>query len=198
MTKRALDIAFSIIGLTLLSPLMAVIAVFVRRNSKGPVLFRQERIGRYGKPFTLLKFRSMTVTRGDQGALLTSTGDTRVTEVGKFLRSTKLDELPQLVNVVRGDMSLVGPRPEVAKYVAMWPDEDRRIILSVRPGITDPATLKLRREEELLAAQSDAEAYYCDSLLPTKTSSYREYVETQSNIADFLILVRTIWHVIGR
>lgn len=196
MIKRGFDLLASSMGLILLAPVMAVIAIVVRRESEGPALFQQERVGRWGRPFTLLKFRTMTVPKSQDGPLITSAGDSRVTQVGRILRSTKLDELPQLINVVRGDMSIVGPRPEVPKYVAMWPDEDRRVILSVRPGITDPATVRLRREEQILAEQPDPEKFYREELLPQKARNYREYVETRTNVIDLAIIARTLREVV--
>lgn len=198
LIKRAFDLVAAVVGLILLAPVMAVIGFLVRRDSEGPVLFRQERIGREGRPFTLLKFRSMAVSPVPAGPLITAATDTRITRVGANLRATKLDELPQLLNVIRGEMSIVGPRPEVAKYVAMWSEADRRIILSVRPGITDPATLRLRREEEILADQPDPEAFYQQELLPKKTQLYRRYVESRTLRTDLGLILRTIASVIMR
>ena len=198
MIKRSFDLLASLIGLVVLSPVMAVIAVIVRRDSAGPALFRQERVGRHGRLFTLLKFRTMTESKDAHGPLITSAGDSRVTKVGHVLRSTKLDELPQLINVVKGDMSLVGPRPEVPRYVDLWPEEERRVILSVRPGITDPVTVGLRREEQMLAEQPDPERFYREELLPQKARRYREYVETRNNVIDLAVIARTLREVVGR
>ena len=192
MIKRVFDLLVSALALVLLAPVMAVIAVLVKRDSEGPALFAQERVGREGRPFRLLKFRSMKVTEAAAGPLVTAKGDVRVTNVGATLRATKLDELPQLINVVRGDMSIVGPRPEVAPYVALWPAVDRDVILSVRPGLTDPATLALRREEELLAGQDDPESFYRTDLLPQKARIYRQYVENRSMGSDVGIILNTI------
>jgi lipopolysaccharide/colanic/teichoic acid biosynthesis glycosyltransferase len=196
--KRLFDLITSTIALVLLSPLLVVIGVLVKRDSPGPALFKQERSGRGGEPFTLLKFRSMTAAPTEGDPLITAATDARITKVGARLRSTKLDELPQLVNVVRGDMSIVGPRPEVAKYVAMWPEEDREIILTVRPGITDPATLQLRNEELVLAGQSDPEAYYRDVLLPEKVRLYRRYVETRTFAGDIRLILKTVAAVVAK
>ncbi len=198
MIKRLFDLVASSIGLILLAPVMAVIAVLVKRDSPGPALFRQERVGRGGKPFTLLKFRSMTGAPTAAGPLVTAATDARITKVGAKLRATKLDELPQLVNVFRGDMSIVGPRPEVHEYVDLWADEDRQVILSVLPGITDPATLQLRREEELLAAQPEPEQYYRQVLLPEKTRLYCDYVHTQSLGGDLGLIIRTLASIVTR
>lgn len=194
--KRAFDVVGSCVGLLVMSPVMAVIALLVRRDSPGPVLFRQDRVGATGRPFTLLKFRSMNSDRATPGPKITTSHDPRVTRIGARLRATKLDELPQLINVVRGDMSLVGPRPELAEYVALWSDDDRKAILSVRPGITDPATLQLRREEELLAMQPNPEAFYEHVLLPRKVLIYRNYVEHQSFGMDLKLILLTIVSVV--
>ena len=195
--KRLFDVLASSIGLIVLAPAMAAIAALVKRDSPGPALFKQERVGRGGEPFTLLKFRSMTATPTVAGALVTAANDARITKVGAKLRATKLDEVPQLINVVRGDMSLVGPRPEVREYVDLWSDEDRMVILSVRPGITDPATVLLRREEELLASQSDPEKYYRQVLLPDKARLYRDYVRTQSLRGDLGLIIRTLVSIVA-
>ena len=136
MTKRAFDLTFASIGLLVLAPLMAAIAIWVIVDSPGPALFRQQRVGRYGRPFAVIKFRTMRTDQGETSPLLTPRDDRRVTRAGRFLRRTKLDEFPQLINVIRGEMSLVGPRPEVAKYVALYPPGIRDVVLSVRPGIT--------------------------------------------------------------
>lgn len=192
------DLVASSIGLILLAPAMTVIAILVKRDSQGPALFKQERVGRSGRPFTLLKFRSMTIAPKSAGPLVTAATDARITQVGAKLRSTKLDELPQLINVIRGDMSIVGPRPEVPEYVNLWADDDRLVILSVRPGITDPATLQLRREEEMLAAQPDPELYYRQVLLPEKTRIYCDYVHTQSLGRDLGLILRTLASIVTR
>jgi len=147
--KRLLDLIFSAAGLLLLVPLLAVISLWVRFDSPGPSLYRQRRVGRNGAEFEIHKFRTMRHMSG--GASVTVDGDPRITRSGRLLRRTKLDELPQLWDVLRGRMSLVGPRPEVPQYVAMWPEADRELVLSVRPGITDPAALELRDESSLLA-----------------------------------------------
>ncbi len=192
MIKRLFDLVAASLTTLLLAPLLGVIAVLVKRESDGPAVFRQKRVGRDGIPFTLLKFRSMTVAPTVSGPLVTAATDSRITKIGAVLRATKLDELPQLINVVRGDMSIVGPRPEVQEYVDLWSEEDRRIILSVRPGITDPATLVLRREEEVLAAQPDPEQYYRDVLLPEKTRVYRYYVLHRTFTGDLGLIVKTL------
>ena len=170
----------------------------MRHDSEGPAFFRQERVGKGGQAFTLLKFRSMAAAPVPAGLRVTAATDPRITKVGAKLRATKVDELPQLINVLRGDMSIVGPRPEVAEYVSLWSAEDRRIVLSVRPGITDPATLLLRHEERLLADQPNPETYYRETLIPQKVRLYRHYVESRSFATDLGLIIRTIASTIGR
>lgn len=194
--KRLLDVVASAVGLVVASPLMLIAALAVRLESRGPVIFRQERVGRYGKSFIILKVRTM---RADaSGAQVTSGRDPRITRSGRWLRSTKLDELPQLVNVLRGEMSLVGPRPEVPEYVAQWPDTARDLVLSVRPGITDPASIEFRREAEELAEVDDPERHYVDVILPRKVSLYCDYVRARSLRGDIRIIVRTLRAVTDR
>lgn len=188
--KRLLDLVASAVGLVVTSPLMLVAALAVRLESPGPVIFRQERIGQFGKPFEILKFRTMRA--GAPGAQVTTGDDPRITRVGSWLRSTKIDELPQLLNVLRGEMSLVGPRPEVPKYVAQWPEDARALVLSVRPGITDPASIEFRREAEVLAAVPDPERHYVEEILPRKVELYSEYVRTRTFRGDLRIVFATL------
>ena len=155
MAKRLFDVLAAGVGLLLLAPLLAAIALWVRVDSPGPVFFRQQRVGRHGVPFRIHKFRTMAHAPVAAGPLLTVGADARVTRAGRFLRRTKLDELPQLVDVLQGTMSLVGPRPEVPRYVALYPPELRAVVLSVRPGITDPASLLFRDEGEVLGRAAD-------------------------------------------
>lgn len=190
MMKRLLDVVASAVGLVVTSPLLLVAAAAVRLESKGPVIFRQERVGRFGQPFEILKFRTMRP--GTLGAQVTTGDDPRITRSGRWLRSTKLDELPQLLNVLRGEMSLVGPRPEVPKYVAYWPEDSRHLVLSVRPGITDPASIIFRREAEELAAVDDPEQHYIDEILPRKVDLYCDYVRTRSIRGDLRLLAATL------
>lgn len=194
--KRGFDIAVSGAALFMTSPLLAVTALAVRLDSKGPALFRQERVGLHGEIFRIHKFRTLRME--EPGALISPANDPRATRVGALLRRTKLDELPQLLDVFAGRMSLVGPRPEVARYVAMWPEAERSLILSVRPGITDPASVALRNEAEELAAAQDPEAYYVESLLPRKTKMYADYVRTRSFSADLAIIARTLLTVVTK
>lgn len=187
--KRLLDVAIAGVALVLLAPLWLVLAVAIRVSSPGPVLFRQERVGRNDEPFEILKFRSMKVSVG--GPAVTVGGDDRITPVGAFLRDHKLDELPQLWNVLTGDMSLVGPRPEVREYVEVWTAEERRVILSLRPGITDPASLLMFDESDVLARAEDPIAYYVEEILPQKTKMYVNYVATRSLLGDLGIMLQT-------
>jgi lipopolysaccharide/colanic/teichoic acid biosynthesis glycosyltransferase len=190
--KRGFDIIGSALGLLLLLPVLLACAVAVRLDSRGPVLFRQERIGRSGRPFTILKLRTMVDRPRDGGPLITAAGDPRVTAAGRWLRRTKLDELPQLINVLRGEMSLVGPRPEAGRYVALYPDAVRDLVLSVRPGITDEASILFRNESELLANAQDPDAYYASELLPRKLEIHARYARQRSFAGDLRILSRTL------
>jgi lipopolysaccharide/colanic/teichoic acid biosynthesis glycosyltransferase len=178
--------------LVLLSPLLLLLAVLVKATSPGPALFRQRRVGRGGNPFTLFKFRSMTVA--SSGPAVTASGDRRVTPVGRLLRLLKLDELPQFWNVLVGDMSLVGPRPEVPEYVEMS-DRDWKKILSVRPGLTDPVTVRLRNEEQLLAEAAETglgtHDFYKAYLLPWKKRGYLAFIEKRTPLKDFKTILQT-------
>lgn len=174
MTSRGLDVLLAAAGLLLLWPLMLAAAIGIRLEGGGPVLFLQTRVGRGERPFTIFKFRTMRPTTGDASALHGNMD--RVSSWGRLLRSSKIDELPQLLNVIRGDMSLVGPRPELPHYVSLWSAADRAVVLSVRPGITDFASLAYRREEQLLSRQSDPETYYRRIILPRKLRLARFYV----------------------
>ena len=189
--KRSLDIAVALTGLILASPLLLAAALAVKLGSRGPVFFRQERMGRYFRTFRIYKFRTMVPDAPKLGAQITAGADPRITRVGHFLRKSKLDELPQLINVLVGDMSLVGPRPEVPRYVEMFRD-DYREILSVRPGITDPASIKYRDESSSLANSPDPERMYVEQLLPDKIAISREYVRRASLSGDVRILVSTV------
>lgn len=191
MLKRSIDLLGAGAGSLLLLPVMVTIAAVIRVRDGRPVLFRQERVGRNGTTFSILKFRTMRVSRpGDPE--VTVAGDQRITEVGRVLRRTKLDELPQLLNVLKGDMSLVGPRPEVPAYVAEWPAEAKRLVLSVRPGITDPASLEHFDEEALLAAYDDPLEAYRTIVTPRKIDMYQRYVQEQSLLGDLRILAATV------
>ena len=191
MLKRTFDFLASFFGLLLLSPLILCIAVWVKCDSKGPIFYRQVRVGKDGREVKLFKFRSMRVGADRAGLLTLGDRDPRVTRSGFWLRKTKLDELPQLFNVLVGDMSLVGPRPEVPKYVALYTPEQREV-LSVRPGITDTASLEMRNEAELMAQQADPEGYYVNVQIPLKIKLAKEYIAQQSFLSDLKLIVRTI------
>lgn len=196
--KRLFDLALALPALALALPLMVAITLWVRLDSAGPALFRQQRVGRHGRLFHIHKFRTMRVRSSQAGPLITVAGDARVTRAGRWLRRTKLDELPQLLDVIRGDMSLVGPRPEVPRYMALYPEDARRLILSVRPGITDRAAIEFRDEERLLAAASDPERAYVEQVMPIKQRYYLDYVARRSLAGDVGILIDTLRAVLGR
>jgi lipopolysaccharide/colanic/teichoic acid biosynthesis glycosyltransferase len=190
LAKRCFDVAASTLGLLASAPVLAVTAALVKASSPGPVLFRQQRVGLGGQPFELWKFRTMRV--GGAGPQVTADGDTRITRVGRLLRKSKLDELPELFNVLRGDLSLVGPRPEVAKFVAHYPADERRFLQRFRPGITDPATIRFRNEEDILARAPDPDRAYLEEVLPQKLRMYREYLEGASFLSDLGVLSATV------
>jgi lipopolysaccharide/colanic/teichoic acid biosynthesis glycosyltransferase len=194
--KRFFDIVVSAVGITLLLPFLAAIAAAVKLTSPGPVFFRQERMGRGGLPFFILKFRSMVQDAPKLGGPITVGDDPRITRIGRLLRNTKLDELPQLFNVLKGDMSLVGPRPEVRKYVEMFL-RDYEEILRARPGITDLASIRYRDESRVLAAAADPEKEYVRRVLPEKIRLAREYVERQSLWLDVAIIFGTLIRLIA-
>jgi len=194
--KRAQDLVLASLGLIALGPLLLILVVAIRLDSRGPGIFRQRRVGLHGQEFEILKLRTMRVTDG--GPHLTTATDPRITRLGRWLRSTKLDELPQLLNVLRGEMSLVGPRPELPHYVALWPEHTRRMVLSVRPGITDPASLEFRRESEVLATVSDAEHHYVSVIMPRKLELHADYVANRSTVGDLRILLRTLGAAVVR
>ena len=192
MPKRIFDLLFSAVALLVLAPFLALIALAIRWDSAGPVLFRQERVGRGGRVFRIRKFRTMVVDAPARGPAITIGQDPRITPVGAWLRRTKLDELPQLVDVLCGHMSLVGPRPEVPQYVALYPADLRERVLSVRPGITDPVSLKLADEARVLAASADPERTYREELLPAKLREAVAYAEQASLWSDLRIITATV------
>lgn len=193
MTRYA-QRAVAALGTVALSPVFLCVAVATKIDSEGPVFFRQERVGKDGVPFRIHKFRTMTnsVPRVNVSAA----GDPRVTRVGRILRKTKLDELPQLIDIAQGTMAFVGPRPEVPEYVAQWPQEARPIILSVLPGVTDPASIQFRNEADILAEVDDPETYYVETLLPQKARAYVDYVQNRSFVGDLKIIAQTLKTVI--
>lgn len=190
MAKRAFDICCALLGLALLAPLLLVLALWIKLDSPGPVFFRQQRVGRQGRPFLIHKFRTMRVDNA--GPQITVGADPRITRSGAWLRRYKVDELPQLWDVLRGAMSLVGPRPEVPKYVALYPEELRRLVLSVRPGITDPASLRYRNESERLAAAADPEREYIEVVMPAKLALAADYVREASLGGDLRLILSTL------
>lgn len=195
MVKRLFDIVFSLFGLVVFIPVFLLAAVLVRLDSPGPVLFLQTRVGKGFKLFKIIKFRTMTVDASSRGPAVTSGGDPRITRVGRVLRKTKLDELPQLFNVLRGEMSFVGPRPEVPKYVEMF-REDYERILEVRPGITDYATFEYCNEEEVLKGYRDPEDGYLREVLPAKIKLYDKYLSRRSLLTDIGLIVRTLCKIV--
>lgn len=192
MAKRAFDLLAAGLGLLLLSPLLLAVAVAIKLDSPGPVFYRQERVGRGGRVFRIHKFRSMTHNPVDCGPQLTVGADARITRVGAWLRRSKVDELAQLIDVLRGDMSLVGPRPEVPRYVAMYPQALRDKVLSVRPGITDFASIEFRDENALLARSADAERSYREEVLPVKLALQARYVDEAGLLTDLRLILRTL------
>ena len=191
VAKRTLDVLASGLGLLVASPLLAVAAVAIKLDSRGPVLFVQQRVGRNFRPFGIYKFRTMVADAPMRGGQITFGADPRITRVGRWLRKTKLDELPQLANVLVGHMSLVGPRPEVPRYVEMF-REDYAYVLSVRPGLTDPASVKYRDEAEQLAASPDPEREYSERILPDKIALARQYIAQATFTGDLGILIKTL------
>ncbi len=196
--KRIVDGLVALVGLLALAPLFALIALLIRLDSPGGVFFAHERVGRYGRKFKALKFRTMVQDAPQRGAAITAGCDPRITRVGRILRTTKLDELPQLWNVLKGEMSLVGPRPEVEKYVQLWEPALREVVLSVRPGITGLTQIRYRHEERLLAQHADPEKYYRETLLPLKLQSDVEYVQRRSVWFDAWLLARTLYALFER
>jgi len=188
--KRIFDFVFSLLGLILLSPLFIWVAIWIRIDSPGPVFFRQERVGYAGRTFRIHKFRSMYHEAA--GAPITVGDDRRITRCGRFLRRFKIDEFPQLLDVLKGDMRLVGPRPEVPRYMAQYPEDIRNLVLSVPPGITDIASIKFKNENELLAGSNDPEKDYINKILPIKIKYYQEYISKHSLSLDLKLIFQTI------
>jgi len=193
VTKRLFDLVLAGLGLVLLSPVFLLVAVWIKLDSPGPVFFRQERVGRGGAPFRIHKFRTMRQGLAASGGRLITIGDDpRITRAGTWLRHSKLDELPQLIDVLAGHMSLVGPRPEVPRYVALYPEALRAKVLSVRPGITDLASIEYRDESRRLARASDPEREYVEVVMPTKLRAAARYVDQMSLGTDLRVLVATL------
>lgn len=194
-SKRIFDLSVAIVGLVCLSPFFLLIAVWIKSHSVGPIFFRQQRVGQFGRLFWIYKFRTMYNSTKSTERQLTLANDLRVTGPGHFLRHYKLDELPQLINVVMGNMSLVGPRPEVPIYVNHYPPEVKTVVLSVPPGITDYASVLFKDEAHLLAMSDDHERTYIEEILPIKLQYYQEYVAKWSASLDFRILLKTFLHI---
>ena len=198
MLKRLFDVLGATVGLVLLLPLLVGIALWIKFDSRGPVFFRQQRVGRFGAPFHIHKFRSMREDAPLAGPQITIGADPRITRAGHFLRRTKLDELPQLLDVLAGTMSLVGPRPEVPRYVALYPPAVRDKVLSVRPGITDPASIEYRDESTLLARAADPERVYIEQVMPAKLRYAAEYVDRMSLLNDVRLIGATLKALFAR
>lgn len=189
--KRIFDIICSGLGLIVLSPFLLFIAIRIKMESDGPVLFKQIRVGENGREFKILKFRTMVVDAEKLGRQITVGNDSRITKIGGFLRKYKIDELPQLINVFKGDMSLVGPRPEVPRYVNMYTKEQRRV-LDVKPGITDLASIRYRDENELLGKAENPDEFYINTIMPDKLALNMEYINKSNIFLDIYIILKTI------
>lgn len=194
-SKRCFDIFFSLLGILCLLLVFLFVAIAIKCSSKGPVLFKQERVGKNGKHFKIWKFRSMVVDAEAKGRQITTDGDNRITKVGKFIRKTKIDELPQLFNVLSGKMSFVGPRPEVPRYVELYTEEQRKV-LSVKPGITDLASIEFRNENDLLKEAEDPDKKYIEEIMPAKLELNLKYIEKAGFFYDIGLIFKTIFKVI--
>jgi len=194
--KRLFDIIFSLIVLVILLPIFLLLALAIVIDSPGGPFYKQERIGKGGEPFYLLKFRSMHPFADKRGKLTVGTSDPRITRMGRFIRKYKLDEFPQLINVIKGEMSIVGPRPEVAKYVDLYTNEQRQV-LTIRPGLTDYASLKYFDENDLLAKAEDPEKEYTEVIMPAKLKLNLEYIEKKSLATDLKIIFKTFGRIVG-
>ena len=194
--KRCFDFVLSLMGLIALLPVFIVVACMVKKDG-GPVFYRQQRVGKHGTLFNIYKFRSMVIDADKTGAKVTASHDPRITRIGSLLRKTKIDELPQLFNVLIGDISLVGPRPEVPYYVSKWPDACKKTILSVKPGITDYATLYYNDEQAVLAKTDDPKEAYMEEVMPHKLEMYKRYVEDQNFWLDLRLILATLGRIAG-
>lgn len=189
--KRIFDFLVSLIGIIVLSPVLIIVSIAIKLDSDGGVLFLQKRVGRYGKEFNIYKFRTMVTNAEKLGKQITVGNDSRITKVGGILRKFKIDELPQLFNVIKGDMSLVGPRPEVPKYVALYTKEQRKV-LDVRPGITDMASLRYKDENEILGKVDNPEEYYINVIMKDKLNLNIEYIEKSNIFFDIYLIIKTV------
>ena len=194
--KRIFDIIVSFMGLIVLSPLFITIAILIKRDSKGPIIYRGKRVGRFGKPFEIYKFRTMVVNADKIGGPSTAADDVRLTRIAGFLKKYQLDELPQLINVLKGEMSLVGPRPEVEVYVNMFTEEEKAI-LAVQQGMTDYASLWDFHEGEILRGSDDPEKTYLEKIRPEKIRLQMKYARDHSFIIDIKIILKTLWKVVS-
>ena len=196
MLKRTFDVIFSVIGLITLSPILLVISLLIKLDSKGPVLFMQGRVGKDNVDFDIFKFRTMRVESDKKGLLTLGNNDARITKIGYFLRRYKIDEFPQLINIIKGDMSFVGPRPELRYYVNFYNENDMSIF-KVRPGITGLASLKYRNEVELLKAAKDPEKFFIETIIPDKLKFNKVYIKKQSSFFDLkligLTIIKVLW-----
>ena len=194
--KRVFDLVMVVPGLLVLAPVMLLTALWIKCDSPGKVFFRQTRVGYGGQPFQVIKFRTMAEKPETPGIKLTSGDDPRITRAGKWLRKYKIDELPQLINVLKGEMSLVGPRPEVPEFVELYSEEQKRLIFSVLPGITDRASIEFRHENDLLQHAADPVQTYREKILPVKLQYYTEYVQNRSLWLDVRLIGKTIWSIV--
>lgn len=197
MKKRIFDVTVALAGIIILTPLLISIGIIIILSDKGPALFPQKRVGKGGKLFSMYKFRSMTFSESAKEGVFEPGNTSRITRVGKSLRRTKLDELPQLINVLKGEMSIVGPRPEVMKWVSVYPDRWERV-LKVKPGITDEASIVYNDEESILAESDDPELMYREIILPRKLDLYEEYVHNNSLQGDIILILKTILCMAGK
>ncbi|MEE9442259.1 MAG: sugar transferase [candidate division Zixibacteria bacterium] len=195
--KRFFDFVVSLSGLLVLSPLLILISLAILFSMGWPIFYRQVRVGKNGRKFKIIKFRSMVKNAEKRGPEFTTGGDSRITPLGGILRKTKLDELPQFMNVLIGDMSLVGPRPEVPRYVALY-NEEQKQVLSVRPGLTDPASIAYRNEEEILAGYEDSEKAYIEEIMPAKLELNLEYINRVCFTTDISLIFKTISKIFSR
>jgi len=195
MTKRIFDLLFSLLSLILISPFLILIAIIIKLDSKGPIFFIQERVGRNNKDFNIYKFRTMHIQSQKKGLLTIGNHDSRITKFGFFLRRYKIDEFPQLINIIKGDMSFVGPRPELRHYVNFYTEDDMKIF-QVRPGIAGLASLKYRNEVELLKTANDPEAFFIKTIIPDKLRFNKEYIKKQSFFFDLKLIFKTIIEVL--
>ena len=197
MTKRGFDILISLIGIIIFSPLFLILSIFVFFNDYGSIIFAQSRVGFQGRLFRFYKFRTMSVSKLAENGQFDAGNISRVTRIGKYLRKTKLDELPQLFNVLKGDMSIVGPRPEVKQYIEIYP-ERWAFVYKVKPGITDNASIEFRNEEEILTKSQNPEKTYIEEILPRKLIFYEQYVSTHSLLGDLKIILKTIYVILSK